>query len=154
MSPQMVHMTSALNWLKGASKVTVDSASKVTKVAVDSSVNFAQSEETQKVLKEVGSSLSDVGGKVGGWVNNVAARATGGKVKVGTSFPPASWWTGDAPAAEEKEEVAEEGGDKQNGEATNPAGVLLNKTTAGVAEPKNNGKKKKKNGEAVREGSA
>lgn len=85
------------NWVKGATKVTVDKTLEVSKVAVDSSVSFAQSGETEKVLKDVGTWWEkDAAPRVGGWWNNVTTRATGGgKAKGSKEFPPAAAWTGE-----------------------------------------------------------
>ena len=85
-----------LSWLKGATKVTVDKTLEVSKSAVDTSVKFAQSEDTRKVIKNAGQWWEkDVGTRVGGWVNNVAWRASGGAAKKNKGFPPAEAWTGD-----------------------------------------------------------
>ena len=135
------------SWLKGASKVTVDktlevskAAVEVSKGAVDTSVTFAQSQETKKALKDVGANVGkwwekDVGEKVGGWWNNVATRATGGKARrvAAEAYPPADWWTGEGGegAAAEAAEV----------EATAAEAVVAEAATATKAKAKWGSKK-------------
>ena len=75
------------NWIKGASKVTADKTVEVgkftvtktvevSKVAVDKSKEVAASDETKKLLNDVGGWWNT---GVGGWFNNVASRAAKGE---------------------------------------------------------------------------
>jgi hypothetical protein len=79
-------------------KFTVTKTVEVSKVAVDKSKEVAASDETKKLLNDVGGWWNT---GVGGWFNNVASRAAKGKAA--NSFPPAEAWTMAAPTDGEGE---------------------------------------------------
>ncbi len=108
-TPQPTAREEVWNWIKGASKVTADKTVEVgkftvtktvevSKVAVDKSKEVAASDETKKLLNDVGGWWNT---GVGGWFNNVASRAAKGKAA--NSFPPAEAWTMAAPTDGEGE---------------------------------------------------
>ena len=93
----------ALSWLGGATKVTVDKTIEVGRGAMDTGIKAATSKETKRAIAAVAETPKNLGSwwerDAKGWLNNVAARATGGKSKTDhRGFPAASAWT-EAPEA-------------------------------------------------------
>ena len=108
----------ALSWLGGATKVTVDKTIEVSRGAVDTGIKAATSEEAKRALAAVADTPKNLGSwwerDAKDWLNNVAARATGGKAKTDPrGFPAASAWT-EAPEAK-KDGGGTNGEKKKNG---------------------------------------
>ena len=84
----------ALSWLGGATKVTVDKTIEVGRGAMDTGIKAATSKETKRAIAAVAETPKNLGSwwerDAKGWLNNVAARATGGKSKTDhRGFPAA-----------------------------------------------------------------
>ena len=89
-------------WLGGAAKATAEKTVDVTKATIETSRKVATSDDTRRVLATVARTPKNVGSwwerDARSWMNNVAARATGGTAVDQRGFPDARAWT-DAPAA-------------------------------------------------------
>ena len=86
-----------LGWLGGAAKATADKTLDVTKATIETSRKVATSDDTKRVLATVARTPKNVGSwwerDARSWMNNVAARATGGTTVDKRGFPTAQMWT-------------------------------------------------------------
>ena len=120
----------------GTAKVTADKTVEVSKYTIETTKQVATSEETKTVVKNVGTWFQR---DLGGWVNNVAARAQGKMQTDARGYPKADAWTeapkqnkADAAKMASMDESSEEGANgnknggkngvqKNGGAATNPS---------------------------------
>jgi hypothetical protein len=100
----------------GTAKVTADKTVEVSKYTIETTKQVATSEETKTVVKNVGTWFQR---DLGGWVNNVAARAQGKVQTDKKGYPKADTWTEQPKAKETKAESSE-------GDSTNKNGDLKN----------------------------
>mmetsp|Transcript_13085 Transcript_13085/g.52754 ORF Transcript_13085/g.52754 Transcript_13085/m.52754 type:complete len:646 (+) Transcript_13085:191-2128(+) len=134
--PKPTAQQQAWAWLSGTAKVTADKTVDLSIKTVEVTKQVATSEETKTVVKNVGTWFQR---DLGGWVNNVAARAQG-KVQTDVrGYPKADAWT-EAPKQNKAgaakmasiDESSEEGANgnknggkngvqKNGGAATNPS---------------------------------
>ena len=132
--PKPTAQQQAWAWLSGTAKVTADKTVCIKTVEVTKQV--ATSEETKTVVKNVGTWFQR---DLGGWVNNVAARAQGKMQTDARGYPKADAWTeapkqnkADAAKMASMDESSEEGANgnknggkngvqKNGGAATNPS---------------------------------
>lgn len=86
-----------LGWLGGAAKATADKTLEVSKATIETSRKVATSDDTKRVLATVARTPKNVGSwwerDARSWMNNVAARATGGTTVDKRGFPTAQMWT-------------------------------------------------------------
>jgi len=134
--PKPTAQQQAWAWLSGTAKVTADKTVDLSIKTVEVTKQVATSEETKTVVKNVGTWFQR---DLGGWVNNVAARAQG-KVQTDVrGYPKADAWTeapkqnkADAAKMASIDESSEEGANrnknggkngvqKNGGAATNPS---------------------------------
>ena len=134
--PKPTAQQQAWAWLSGTAKVTADKTVDLSIKTVEVTKQVATSEETKTVVKNVGTWFQR---DLGGWVNNVAARAQGKMQTDARGYPKADAWTeapkqnkADAAKMASMDESSEEGtngnknggknGDQKNGgAATNPS---------------------------------
>ena len=145
-----------LGWLGGAAKATADKTLDVTKATIETSRKVATSDDTKRVLATVARTPKNVGSwwerDARSWMNNVAARATGGTAVDKRGFPTAQMWTEPPRSRDESGEASTDddadargrrmkNGDKKEASAENgskaPGGV------DGVTAPSPQEKKKK-----------
>lgn len=134
--PKPTAQQQAWAWLSGTAKITADKTVDLSIKTVEVTKQVATSEETKTVVKNVGTWFQR---DLGGWVNNVAARAQG-KVQTDVrGYPKADAWTeapkqnkADAAKMASIDESSEEGANgnknggkngvqKNGGAATNPS---------------------------------
>ena len=86
-----------LGWLGGAAKATADKTLEVSKATIETSRKVATSDDTKRVLATVARTPKNVGSwwerDARSWMNNVAARATGGTAVDKRGYPTAQMWT-------------------------------------------------------------
>ena len=86
-----------LGWLGGAAKATADKTLEVSKATIETSRKVATSDDTKRVLATVARTPKNVGSwwerDARSWMNNVAARATGGTTVDKRGYPTAQMWT-------------------------------------------------------------
>jgi len=134
--PKPTAQQQAWAWLSGTAKVTADKTVDLSLKTVEVTKQVATSEETKTVVKNVGTWFQR---DLGGWVNNVAARAQGKVQTDGRGYPKADAWTeapkqnkADAAKMASIDESSEEGANgnknggkngvqKNGGAATNPS---------------------------------
>jgi hypothetical protein len=130
-----------LGWLGGAAKATADATLDISKATIETSRKVASSDDTKRVLATVAATPKNVGSwwerDARSWMNNVAARATGGTVqKDKRGFPTAQMWT-DPPASDEKKNGAEKKpGDEKGAEGGSKAPGGVDGTTAPLPQEK------------------
>ena len=92
-----------LGWLGGAAKATANATVDISKATIETSRKVATSDDTKRVLATVAATPKNVGSwwerDARSWMNNVAARATGGTAVDKRGFPAAQMWT-DPPASD------------------------------------------------------
>lgn len=134
--PKPTAQQQAWAWLSGTAKVTADKTVDLSLKTVEVTKQVATSEETKTVVKNVGTWFQR---DLGGWVNNVAARAQGKVQTDARGYPKADAWTeapkqnkADAAKMASIDESSEEGANgnknggkngvqKNGGAATNPS---------------------------------
>ena len=134
--PKPTAQQQAWAWLSGTAKVTADKTVDLSLKTVEVTKQVATSEETKTVVKNVGTWFQR---DLGGWVNNVAARAQGKVQTDARGYPKADAWTeapkqnkADAAKMASMDESSEEGANgnknggkngvqKNGGAATNPS---------------------------------
>ena len=134
--PKPTAQQQAWAWLSGTAKVTADKTVDLSIKTVEVTKQVATSEETKTVVKNVGTWFQR---DLGGWVNNVAARAQGKMQTDARGYPKADAWTeapkqnkADAAKMASMDESSEEGANgnknggkngvqKNGGAATNPS---------------------------------
>ena len=134
--PKPTAQQQAWAWLSGTAKVTADKTVDLSLKTVEVTKQVATSEETKTVVKNVGTWFQR---DLGGWVNNVAARAQGKMQTDARGYPKADAWTeapkqnkADAAKMASIDESSEEGANgnknggkngvqKNGGAATNPS---------------------------------
>lgn len=134
--PKPTAQQQAWAWLSGTAKVTADKTVDLSIKTVEVTKQVATSEETKTVVKNVGTWFQR---DLGGWVNNVAARAQGKVQTDARGYPKADAWTeapkqnkADAAKMASMDESSEEGANgnknggkngvqKNGGAATNPS---------------------------------
>ena len=134
--PKPTAQQQAWAWLSGTAKVTADKTVDLSIKTVEVTKQVATSEETKTVVKNVGTWFQR---DLGGWVNNVAARAQGKMQTDARGYPKADAWTeapkqnkADAAKMASMDESSEEGTNgnknggkngvqKNGGAATNPS---------------------------------
>ena len=134
--PKPTAQQQAWAWLSGTAKVTADKTVDLSLKTVEVTKQVATSEETKTVVKNVGTWFQR---DLGGWVNNVAARAQGKMQTDARGYPKADAWTeapkqnkADAAKMASMDESSEEGANgnknggkngvqKNGGAATNPS---------------------------------
>ena len=134
--PKPTAQQQAWAWLSGTAKVTADKTVDLSIKTVEVTKQVATSEETKTVVKNVGTWFQR---DLGGWVNNVAARAQGKMQTDARGYPKADAWTeapkqnkADAAKMASMDESSEEGANgnknggkngvqKNRGAATNPS---------------------------------
>ena len=98
------------SWLGSTAKASLSKTVELSKATFEGSKNIARSDDTKRVLQSVASTPSAVGSwfekDARSWINNVAARATGGTSVDNDGFPTAKMWV-DPPSAggEKKKET-------------------------------------------------
>jgi len=104
-------------WLGFAAKATADKTLEVSKATIETSRRVATSDDTKRVLATVARTPANVGSwwerDARSWMNNVAARATGGTAVDTRGYPDAREWT-DPPA----KRAGEKSPDGPNGSET------------------------------------
>jgi hypothetical protein len=106
-----------LGWLGGAAKATADKTLEVSKATIETSRKVATSDDTKRVLATVARTPKNVGSwwerDARSWMNNVAARATGGTTVDKRGYPTAQMWTepprGDESGREKRPDDADAG---------------------------------------------
>ena len=88
--PKPTAQQQAWAWLSGTAKVTADKTVDLSIKTVEVTKQVATSEETKTVVKNVGTWFQR---DLGGWVNNVAARAQGKMQTDARGYPKADAWT-------------------------------------------------------------
>jgi hypothetical protein len=132
-----------LGWLGGAAKATADATLDISKATIETSRKVASSDDTKRVLATVAATPKNVGSwwerDARSWMNNVAARATGGTVqKDKRGFPTAQMWT-DPPASDEKNNkngAEKKAGDEKGAEGGSKAPGGVDGTTAPLPQEK------------------
>jgi hypothetical protein len=106
-----------MGWLGGAAKATADKTLEVSKATIETSRKVATSDDTKRVLATVARTPKNVGSwwerDARSWMNNVAARATGGTTVDKRGYPTAQMWTepprGDESGREKRPDDADAG---------------------------------------------
>tara|TARA_B110000977_G_scaffold82558_1_gene110298 strand:- start:1957 stop:3762 length:1806 start_codon:yes stop_codon:yes gene_type:complete len=140
------------SWLGGTAKAVGSKTIEVSKATIETSKNVAQSDDTKRVIQNVTSTVKETPTKVSGWwekdarswINNVAARATGGQAVDKNGFPTAKMWV-EPPGVDRSDKKStndtskneasgsKKGPSKKNGQSA-PGGV--DGTTAPIAQEK------------------